>query len=85
MQKNGTASAVDNRIDQLKDQARRLVDAGSERAGELKNRAIDVKDTVFAQGSEALNRVSALVKANPFVALGIAFGVGYVAIRMLRK
>ena len=84
MQKNGSAS-IENRLDQLKDSAKKLVDAGGERAGQLKNKAMDVKDTVVEQSSVALNRVTTLIKEHPFVALGIAFGVGYVAIRMLRK
>lgn len=85
MQKNGSASAIESRIDSLKESVRNLVDAGGERAGQLKDRALGVKDTVVENSSAALNRLSALIKEHPFAALGIAFGVGYVTIRMLRK
>jgi len=46
MQKNGTASQ-ENRLESLKDSVRNLVDAGGERAGQLKSKAIDAKDAVF--------------------------------------
>ena len=85
MQKNGTASELEGRLDSLKDNARKLVDAGQERAAQLKDRAVEVKDSVVENGEVALNRISALIKAHPIAAIGIAFSVGYVAIRMLRK
>lgn len=85
MQKNGSASAIESKIDSLKESVRNLVDAGGERAGHLKDRAIDAKDVALENGRAALDRVTALIKEHPFAALGIAFGVGYVTIRMLRK
>ena len=84
MQKNGSAN-LDSRIDSLKESARHLADAGKERVGQIKDRALGAKDSVVESGEEALARIKALVKEHPFAALGIAFGVGYVAIRMLRK
>jgi ElaB/YqjD/DUF883 family membrane-anchored ribosome-binding protein len=85
MQKNGTASTTDNRFESLKSSVRHLVDAGGERAGQIKNKAIDVKDAVFENGGKALDRAGSLIKEHPFIAIGIAFGVGYFAVRMLRK
>jgi ElaB/YqjD/DUF883 family membrane-anchored ribosome-binding protein len=84
MQKNGSAS-LDSRIDSLKQSMRNLVDAGGERAGHIKERAIGVKDTVFENGEAAISRARVLIKEHPFAALGIAFGIGYIAIRLLRK
>jgi ElaB/YqjD/DUF883 family membrane-anchored ribosome-binding protein len=78
MQKNGTASAIENRLDSLKTSV-------GERAGQLKDKAMEAKDVVVENGGAALNRVGAFIKDNPFVAIGIAFGVGYIAIRMFRK
>lgn len=85
MQKNGTASTMENRLDSLKSSVRNLVDAGGERAGQLKNKAIDVKDAVVENGSAALNRAGALIKEHPIAAVGLAFGVGYIVVRMLKK
>ena len=85
MQKNGTASELENRLDSLKERARNLVDDAGAKAGHLKERAMDAKDSIVESGGQALNRISALIKEHPFAALGIAFSVGYVAIRMMRK
>lgn len=85
MQKNGSTSTLEGRLGSLKENVRNLVDAGSERAEHLKERAIGVKDTVVERGELALDRITALIKAHPIAAIGIAFGVGYVTIRMIRK
>lgn len=84
MQKNGT-STLDNKVETLKESVRNLVDAGGERAGQIKNKAIDVKDSVFDNGGAALKKAGELIKEHPIAAIGIAFGVGYIAVRLLRK
>ena len=84
MQKNGTASA-NNRLDSIKSSVRNLVDAGGERAGQLKSKAIDVKDQVVENSSAALSRAGSLIKEHPIAAVAIAFGVGYIAVRLLRR
>lgn len=85
MNKNGTTGALDDRMGNLKESVRNLVDASGERASQIKDRLYDAKDVAVDKGSAAIGRVSALVKEHPFAAIGIAFGVGYLAIRMLRK
>lgn len=85
MQKNGSTSGLESRIDGLKENVRNLVDAGGEKAGHLKQRAIGVKDSVVETSEAALDRVSAMIKEHPIAALGIAFGIGYVAIRSMRR
>lgn len=84
MNKNGT-SALDDRMGNLKESVRNLVDAGGERASQIKERLFDAKDVAVDKGSAAIGRVSALVKEHPIAAIGIAFGIGYLAIRLLRK
>ena len=85
MNKNGTSGALDDKMGNLKDSVRNLVDAGGERANQLKDKLYDAKDVAFDTGSAALGEVRALVKEHPIAALGIAFGVGYLLVRMLRK
>ena len=85
MHKNGSTSTLDSRLDSLKEGVRNLVDAGGERAGHIKDRAMGVKDSVVENGGAALTRVGSMIKEHPFAALAIAFGVGYFAIRMMRK
>lgn len=84
MQKNGTGS-MENRLDSLKSGVRNLVDAGSERAGQLKEKAIDVKDSVVENGGAALRKTGSLIKDHPIAAIAIAFGIGYITVRMLKK
>ncbi len=84
MNKNGSRT-LDARVDQLKDSVRNLVDASNERAEQIKEKLIDAKDVAVDRGSAALNRFGVMIKEHPIAALGIAFGLGYLAVRMLRK
>ena len=82
MQKNGTA---DSTIDSLKSGVRQFVDAGGERAGMIKDKAIDVKDAFVKNGGKALKASGSWIKEHPFIAIGIGFGVGYLVVRMVRN
>lgn len=84
MQKNGTAS-LENKLDSLKSSVKHLVDAGGERAGQIKSKAIDAKDAVFENSEVAIRKASSLIKEHPIVAIGAAFAIGYIAVRMLRR
>jgi ElaB/YqjD/DUF883 family membrane-anchored ribosome-binding protein len=84
MQKNGTAS-LENKLDSLKSSVKNLVDAGGERAGQIKSKAIDAKDAVFENGEVAIRKASSFIKEHPIAAIGAAFAIGYVAVRMLKK
>jgi ElaB/YqjD/DUF883 family membrane-anchored ribosome-binding protein len=84
MQKNGTGT-LDNKLDTLKESVRNLVDAGHERADSLKSKAIDVKDQVLSNGKAGIEKTSSLVKEHPLAAIGIAFGVGYITMRIFFK
>jgi ElaB/YqjD/DUF883 family membrane-anchored ribosome-binding protein len=84
MQKNGTTTQ-DSRLDAFKEGVRHLVDAGGERAGQIKTKAFDVKDSVVENGGAAIRKAGELIKAHPIAAIGIAFGVGYIAVRVMRK
>ena len=75
---------LDERIDQLKDSVKGLVDTAEERAQALKHRAIEVKDEAMSRGGAVVDRATAFIKENPFKAVGIAFGLGYVGMRLFR-
>jgi ElaB/YqjD/DUF883 family membrane-anchored ribosome-binding protein len=85
MIKNGIETETESRFDSLKESVGGLVDAGKEKAGALKNKAIEGKDAVVRGGNKALDTVSSLIKQHPLAAIGIAFGVGYLAIRLIRR
>lgn len=82
MQKNGTA---DTKLDSLKSSMRHIADIGGERAGQIKDKAMDVKDAVVKNGSKAIKASGSWIKEHPFIAIGIGFGVGYLVVRMVRK
>lgn len=85
MSKNGTTTGFDDRVDQLKESVRGMVDFGGDRASALKERLGDVKDTVVSGGRSGINKVGSLIKDHPIAAIGIAFGIGYLAIRIARR
>lgn len=84
MHKNGSAS-FEHRLDSLKSSVRNFVDAGGERAGQLKSKAMDVKDSFVENGGIAIRKTGSFIKEHPIVAIGIAFGIGYITMRMLKK
>jgi ElaB/YqjD/DUF883 family membrane-anchored ribosome-binding protein len=78
MARNGMTASIESRLDSLKESVRNLVDVGSERMS-------DVKDTVVSTGRSGIHRASSLIKKHPIVAIGLAFGIGYIAIRVFRR
>jgi ElaB/YqjD/DUF883 family membrane-anchored ribosome-binding protein len=64
----------DEKLDNLRNGVKHIVDAGSDRATELKD-----------LGVNQIDKLEKLVKKHPFAAIGIAFGVGYIAMRAIRR
>jgi ElaB/YqjD/DUF883 family membrane-anchored ribosome-binding protein len=68
-------------VNTIKETVRGLGD----RADVIKDRMKGVKDSVVSTSSSAADRVIAFVKEHPIAAIGIAVGVGYLAIRIARR
>ncbi|MDQ3367925.1 MAG: hypothetical protein M3680_21075 [Myxococcota bacterium] len=66
----------------VKDSVQGLVDQGSETVDAIKNRVGDVTNTVKEGGGAALDRATTFIQANPLKSLAIAFGAGYIAMRI---
>jgi hypothetical protein len=66
----------------IKENVSTLVDQGSRTVGAIKARVGDVTDTVKEGGSAAIDRTRSFIEANPLQSLAIAFGLGYVAMRI---
>ena len=79
--KNAADDAVNRRRTQLKD----LVDQGQQKVTAFKDRVVDLQQRARSRGGEALDRATDLVKAHPIAAIGIAFGIGYFAMRLVRR
>jgi len=82
---NGGSGAMHDKLDSIKEKAKGLVDQGQEKASEIKSKVIDVKDQAVTRGNALLDRATDFIKANPLKAVGIAFGVGYVGMRLIRR
>jgi len=76
MNRNGSTtigSDVEDRIDSLKDSA-----------AQIKDRVIEVKDEAMDRGNALLDSGTEYIKENPLKSVAIAFGIGYIAMRLFR-
>ncbi len=76
---------LDQKFDALKDKAKGIVEQGQEKVGELKTKVVEAKEQVMARGGAFLDRATAMIKANPLKSVAIAFGVGYIGMRIFRR
>ena len=74
MSKNGIAATFEDKIDSLKESVRGIVDFSSGKA-----------EVVKQYGARGASKLGSLIKQHPIAALGIAFGVGYLAMRIMRR
>ncbi|MDQ3365106.1 MAG: hypothetical protein M3680_06735 [Myxococcota bacterium] len=81
----GAMGAASEKIDQIKQKAKDLVDQGHEKMDHLKTRAVDVKDQALSKGNVYLDRATDMIRANPIKAVSVAFGVGYIGMRLFRR
>lgn len=81
--KNGMTGS--EKLDSLKDTVKGLVDQGAQTVDAIKHRAADIKDQAVEGGGAALDRMTDLIKAHPLKSIAIAFGVGFLAMRLLRR
>jgi ElaB/YqjD/DUF883 family membrane-anchored ribosome-binding protein len=77
----GTLSADNGLGDKLKD----VIDAGQEKLEAAKGRIIDGKERVQDGATRGYAAAMATIKEHPFMAIGIAFGLGYLGTRLLRR
>ena len=82
---NGNANAANDKLGAIKDKVKGLVDQGEEKVDQIKHKVIDVKDEAVSRGSAILDRVETFIRSNPLKAVGIAFGVGYIGMRLFRR
>jgi ElaB/YqjD/DUF883 family membrane-anchored ribosome-binding protein len=85
MARNNITARFDERFDALKKSMRHLVDAGNDTAAALKDRMIDVKDSAVSTTRTGINATGRLIKEHPIAAIAIAFGVGFIAIKLIRR
>jgi ElaB/YqjD/DUF883 family membrane-anchored ribosome-binding protein len=75
--RNGTSSTIGSSVDER-------IDSLKESATAIKDRVIDVKEQAMDRGNALLDKSTDYIKENPLKSIAIAFGVGYVAMRLFR-
>ena len=91
MNKNGTITTpettgrFEERIEGIKESVKGFVDKGEKRVDEIRTRVVEVKDQAMTKGNAFLGQAETFIKANPMKAVGIAFGVGYIGMRLFRR
>ena len=91
MNKNGitgngsVAGTLDDKIDSLRDSMKGVVDQGAQKVDALKSRLIDVKDEAITRGNDLLSHTTSLIKNHPLKSVALAFGVGFIGMRLLRR
>jgi ElaB/YqjD/DUF883 family membrane-anchored ribosome-binding protein len=81
----GTSNRVDDKVDSIKEAVKGLVDQGAQKVDAIKNKAVEAKDQVLDRGGDVLERMTAMIKAHPIKAVAIAFGAGYIGMRLFRR
>jgi ElaB/YqjD/DUF883 family membrane-anchored ribosome-binding protein len=86
---NGTtetaATGTHQRVDAIRDSVKGLVEQGHEKVTALKDKVVDLQQQAKDRGGDAIEKASDLIKAHPFAAIGVAFAVGYIAMRLVRR
>jgi ElaB/YqjD/DUF883 family membrane-anchored ribosome-binding protein len=80
-----TAHSTDEKIDALKGAVKGLVDQGAQKVDAIKAKVVEAKDEAITRGGDAIERMTDLIKANPIKSVAIAFGVGYIGMRLFRR
>jgi ElaB/YqjD/DUF883 family membrane-anchored ribosome-binding protein len=89
MNKNGMTGTEDNNVDEkldsIRDSVKGYVERGAQKADAIKNKVVEAKDEAMSRGSDILDRLATMVRAHPLKAVGIAFGIGYIGMRLFRR
>lgn len=82
-------STVKDSVDSLKETAANLkedvttfVDQGKDAVESIKARAGDMRQSISENGSAVLQKATSFIEASPVKAVAIAFGLGYLAMRI---
>jgi ElaB/YqjD/DUF883 family membrane-anchored ribosome-binding protein len=77
-----TSGAGAKTADSIAESVQTLVDQGAETLDTIKARVAEATDGARTRGAQLVDRTSELVTAHPIKSLAIAFGLGYVAMRI---
>lgn len=72
-------------IDMLESNFKSVVEHMTSRAGALDDKASEVKTTAAASDTSFISKAGKAIKDHPIAAIGIAFGAGYLFMRLIRR
>ncbi|HET7505937.1 MAG TPA: hypothetical protein VFK02_33185 [Kofleriaceae bacterium] len=83
---NGHANrAMHERIDSIAGNLKAFVDQLSNTAAVVEHRASDVKARTVSTATSFAAQTSKAIQDHPIAAIGIAFGAGYLLMRLIRR
>jgi ElaB/YqjD/DUF883 family membrane-anchored ribosome-binding protein len=90
----GTGTNIDNgsggkdkaeaKKEQIKEQVKGLVDAGQDKLNDVKESLIEAKGKVADRAQGFANTLREQIKARPLTTVAVAFGIGFVVMRIFR-
>ena len=80
-----TAQSTDEKLDALKGAVKGLVDQGAQKVDAIKAKVALAKDQAITRGGDVVERMTDLIKAHPIKSVAIAFGAGYLGMRLFRR
>lgn len=78
-------STTHDRIDALKAEVESVVETVKTRAASLGDKASEMKTSAVESTTAFISKATTLIKEHPIAATGIAFGAGYLVMRLLRR
>jgi len=85
MANNETTAAIKDNGESISDHVEDAVHAGQGKAAAMKHRLVEVKGVVVDQAQSMVQTVRNAIITHPLIAVGVAFGVGYAAMRLVRR
>ena len=85
MNNGNNGNTMDDKLGTIKDRVRHVVDQGHEKVDHMKAKVMDAKDQAMSRGNVLVDKAAHFIRANPLKAVGIAFGVGYIGMRLFRR
>jgi ElaB/YqjD/DUF883 family membrane-anchored ribosome-binding protein len=85
MPKTNRPVRVADKAEGLREKAHHLVEQSQEALEAVTTRAVDAQEQAIAKGHALLERVADQVRANPIRSVLVAFGVGYLGTRLIRR
>jgi ElaB/YqjD/DUF883 family membrane-anchored ribosome-binding protein len=83
---NGASfSALEERIDALAANLKSLIEQMAATAAEVRDRAIAVKQQAHSKAGSLVSRVGRVIHDHPIAGIGVAFGAGYLVMRLIRR